>query len=144
MCIRDSHIKNIYDCLGRYTVHLSHTPFPDASVPACCSVYNVSAAFLPVQQVDVYKRQAQKAFENISLEKNFPFDISASLDMDTGQTPPVSIEQAEKIIEKYSAIQQIIRYNIYTSNDNYLHGFTRDVYKRQVLTTQSLKSYNIV
>lgn len=68
---------------------------------------------------------AQKAFENISLEKNFPFDISASLDIDTGQTPPVSIEQAEKIIEKYSAIQQIIRYNIYTSNDNYLHGFTR-------------------
>lgn len=55
------------------------------------------------------------------LDNDYPFDISAELSADA----PVSFDTAKERIEKYSPIKNVARYGVYTSNDAYMHGFTK-------------------
>lgn len=65
----------------------------------------------------------QKVSNEASLKKNYPFDIGAELD--AGEEPAVPFEEAEEIISKYAEIEKRIYYSTYTSENSYLHSFTR-------------------
>ena len=65
----------------------------------------------------------QKVGNEASLKKNYPFDIGAELD--AGEEPAVPFETAEEIISKYAEIEKRIYYSTYTSENSYLHSFTR-------------------
>lgn len=65
----------------------------------------------------------QKVSNEASLKKNYPFDIGAELD--AGEEPAVPFEEAEGIISKYAEIEKRIYYSTYTSENSYLHSFTR-------------------
>lgn len=67
----------------------------------------------------------QISAENI-LEKDYPFDISAELDV---AAPPVPFDTARSAIEKYSPIKSVAQYGVYTSGEPYLHGFTEWAYE---------------
>lgn len=65
----------------------------------------------------------QKVSNEASLKKNYPFDIGAELD--AGEEPAVPFEEAEEIISKYAEIEKRIYYSTDTSENSYLHSFTR-------------------
>lgn len=65
----------------------------------------------------------QKISNDATLDKNYPFDISATLER--GEAHPFPFDEAERIIEKYTAIEEKLYYSTYTSENNYLHSFTK-------------------
>jgi len=65
---------------------------------------------------------SQKITEQAVLNKFYPFDISAILD--AYEENPIGLEEAREIILRYAGIEKEIDFNIYTTGDNYLHGFT--------------------
>lgn len=69
----------------------------------------------------------QKISDELSIEKNYPFDITLMKDsIRTGDgISPISVEEGERIIEKYNDIEKKIPYVIYDTGNNYLHGFTK-------------------
>ena len=64
-----------------------------------------------------------KVSENASLNKRHPFDISAQVDEEAPSS--IGLNEAEKIIEKYSKINYKIPYTIYESDNDFLHSFTK-------------------
>lgn len=64
---------------------------------------------------------ANKATSRQFLDYNFPFDIAADIN---AEESPYTYEEALERIEKYARIEHIIKYNIYTSGNGYLHSFT--------------------
>ena len=60
----------------------------------------------------------QKTSEKLTLDKNYPFDITANLD--PKDPSPISMEQAEQTIQNYSKIERKIPYRYYASQDNTL------------------------
>lgn len=64
----------------------------------------------------------QKVSEQASLDKHYPFDLSANLDM--GEESPVDLAEAKQIIGKYTEIEKEIPFNLYTTGNGYLHSFT--------------------
>lgn len=65
----------------------------------------------------------QKTSEKLTLDKNYPFDITANLD--PKDPSPISMEQAEQTIQNYSEIQRKIPYRYYASQDNTLYRQTK-------------------
>lgn len=64
----------------------------------------------------------QKASVQASLDMAYPFDINANYYNDNSS--PLSFDEAEEIIEKYTDIKHSYKYNVYTSKEKYLHSFT--------------------
>ena len=65
----------------------------------------------------------QRFSEQVSLEKQYPFDIMLSRDSE-GKSP-ISEQQGEELISQYAQIKEKLPYTIYESNNGYLHSFTR-------------------
>lgn len=65
----------------------------------------------------------QKVSQNAALDRQYPFDITGSLDPDSGS--PFSEEEAERIIGEYAQIEKKISYRVYTSGSNDLYSFTK-------------------
>ena len=65
----------------------------------------------------------QKVSQNSALDRQYPFDITGSLDSDSGS--PFSEAEAERIIGEYAQIEKKISYRVYTSGSNDLYSFTK-------------------
>lgn len=70
----------------------------------------------------------EKSNINEYLNHNYPFDISASKtmidDVSAMQYAPFDYDKSIGVIEKYADIKEEFSYDIYTSGNSYLHGFT--------------------
>lgn len=64
---------------------------------------------------------AQKINNEEMLEKEYPYDIYAQVEQGVS---PISVDSADEAINRYTSVKQKIKYAIYTSGENYLHGFT--------------------
>lgn len=64
----------------------------------------------------------QKVSERVELEESFPFDAFAFLE--TAETPPYDLEQAQTIIEKYNEIEETIPYHMYSDGEGFFHNST--------------------
>lgn len=68
---------------------------------------------------------SQKISDEMAVELNYPFDVLLIKDNFYGEEAnSISIEDGEKIIEKYNDIEEKISYTIYDTGNNYLYGFT--------------------
>ncbi len=65
---------------------------------------------------------AMKAFNNESLMRDYPFDISAEISTDNTSVTP---DDADEIISGYAEIESKTAYSVYDSGERYLHGFTK-------------------
>ncbi len=57
------------------------------------------------------------------IKSNFPFDVYAVIDKTSNS--PVSADKAEEIISKYAKIEKRYDFDFYTSQNSYLHSFTK-------------------
>lgn len=65
----------------------------------------------------------QQFSERISLDKQYPFDIMFSQDME--ERSPISERQGEEIIRRYVQIKEKLPYTLYESTSGYLYSFTK-------------------
>lgn len=65
----------------------------------------------------------QKEVEQAALERQYPFDITATLYTQDDQG--LDVNEAEKIIDDYAQVTEKHHYSIYTSEESYLYGFTK-------------------
>ena len=65
----------------------------------------------------------QKAITEEIVEMYAPFDVSYSYAAD--ETPQISVEEAKGIIEKYSHIEKMVDYSLYTNHESIIYGYTK-------------------
>ena len=65
----------------------------------------------------------QKMSDRLTLDRGYPFDITASFD--AGGQPGISLKEGEAIISKYATIEKKLPYTLYTTGNGDLHSFTK-------------------
>ncbi|NLD19684.1 MAG: ABC transporter permease [Clostridiales bacterium] len=71
----------------------------------------------------------EKISEQLTIDKYYPFDVTMmydhyNFDDSNDEKSPISIEEGEQIIDRYSKIKDKVKYKIYDTGDNYLYSFT--------------------